>query len=23
MTAGKGILHSEMPGSFEEDSKGF
>ena len=23
MTAGKGIVHSEMPGSFEEDSIGF
>lgn len=23
MTAGKGILHSEMPGSFEEESHGF
>jgi len=23
MTAGKGIMHSEMPGSYNEDSKGF
>ena len=23
MTAGRGILHAEMPGSFDEDSKGF
>lgn len=23
MTAGKGIVHSEMPGSFDEDSVGF
>lgn len=23
MTAGRGILHSEMPGSFDEESKGF
>lgn len=23
MTAGKGIVHAEMPGSFEETSRGF
>lgn len=23
MTAGKGIVHSELPGSFDEDSVGF
>jgi hypothetical protein len=23
MNAGRGIIHSEMPGSFEEDSEGF
>ena len=23
MTAGKGIVHAEMPGSYEEDSVGF